>query len=75
MRDRYLFINPSSSVFPCDKAELKYALDNGQDILETWPGHEHGPEFRVTDKGCIVLDLLNPEQPMTIKDLKELEVL
>ena len=81
MTDQYLYISPSKSdVFPCNFRELKKTLKSHETILEKWPGHGQGKEFRDTDKGAIVLDLLNPDpenpgKPMTVEKLKEIGAL
>jgi hypothetical protein len=59
------------AVFTCDARELALTVKNNFDkILEKWPRHGHGIEFRCSDEGAIVLDLLHPEKPMTVKQIK-----
>ena len=63
----YLFMKATAKgavSFPCDINELRYALDNvePQDILERFPSHGHGPEWRMSSEyGVIVLDLSRHE--------------
>ena len=72
MIDRYLYIC-SGSVFPCSERELKFTLDcNKQKILEKWPGHAHGKEYRPgAENGVLIIDLLNPGDPMTKEKLRK----
>ncbi len=72
MIDRYLYIG-KGAVFPCDDSELKLTLNYQKpNILEKWPQHGHGPEYRSGDEeGVLIIDLLNPSKLMTVEQLKE----
>lgn len=75
--------NDNRCIFPCELRDLSYALETVQptSILEEWPRHGHGEEWRMYssdkpsfDQGVMVLNM-NTNKPMTKEQLKQLGVL
>lgn len=86
MKDPYLAIVSSSEysfVYPCDAMELRHLMATSGGslaVLSEWPGHGHGPEFRiqsdskVPDIGIIILNLDSdtPSVPLTLEQVNKI---